>query len=126
MEGNCDHIDLSRSITWKSTEAVAHQAAPDARTMEDQMKIITAAALLAIATTATAADTYTKGYVRKDGVYVQPHYSTAPDNSRLNNYSTQGNVNPYTGQPGTVNPYTPPSSPYISPTPSQGRRLLNP
>jgi hypothetical protein len=51
------------------------------------------------------ADTYVNGYVRKDGTYVQPHYRTDPDSTKLNNYSTQGNVNPYTGQAGTVDPY---------------------
>lgn len=48
------------------------------------------------------------GYVTKDGTYVPPSYATNPDSSRLNNYSTQGNVNPYNGRVGTVNPYTPP------------------
>lgn len=41
------------------------------------------------------------GYTRKDGTYVQPYERTAPNNTRNDNYSTQGNVNPYTGQPGT-------------------------
>jgi hypothetical protein len=36
------------------------------------------------------------------------------DNNRLNNYSTQGNVNPYTGQMGTVNPYSQPMTPMQS------------
>ncbi len=51
------------------------------------------------------------GYTRKDGTYVQPHYRTAPDNSRTNNYGSQGNVNPYTGQQGTANPYQQPTTP---------------
>jgi hypothetical protein len=42
-----------------------------------------------------------KGYFRKDGTYVEPHYRTAPDKSTLNNWSTEGNVNPYTGEVGT-------------------------
>jgi hypothetical protein len=50
-----------------------------------------------------------QGYTRQDGTYVQPHYRTNPDNNRLNNYGTQGNVNPYTGQAGTVNPYAQPN-----------------
>ena len=54
---------------------------------------------------AFARDTYVKGYYRSNGTYVQPHYRTSPDNSLLNNYSTKGNVNPYTGRKGTVNPY---------------------
>jgi hypothetical protein len=54
---------------------------------------------------AAQADTYVNGYVRRDGTYVRPHYRTDPDSTKLNNYSTQGNVNPYTGQRGTVNPF---------------------
>ena len=58
-------------------------------------------------------DTTVQGYTRQDGTYVPPHHRTAPDNNRFNNYSTQGNVNPYTGQMGTVNPYTQPqANPY--------------
>jgi opacity protein-like surface antigen len=58
-----------------------------------------------LASSAFAADVYHQGYMRSDGTYVQPHYQTAPDSNPYNNYSTQGNVNPYTGQAGTVNPY---------------------
>lgn len=54
-----------------------------------------------------AAQNYVNGYFKQDGTYVQPHVRTNPDNSRLNNYSTQGNTNPYTGQQGTVDPYKP-------------------
>jgi hypothetical protein len=46
----------------------------------------------------------TKGYVRKNGTYVAPHYRTNPDHSKANNWSTRGNVNPYTGKKGTVDP----------------------
>lgn len=53
---------------------------------------------------AMAAD-YVQGYMRRDGTYVQPHYRSSPDSSRLNNYSSQGNYNPYTGKQGTVDPY---------------------
>jgi len=42
-----------------------------------------------------------KGYTRKDGTYVQPHYRSAPDGNFNNNWSTKGNVNPYTGKEGT-------------------------
>jgi len=41
----------------------------------------------------------------KRGTYVMPHYRTAPDHSRLNNWSSRGNVNPYTGKRGTTDPY---------------------
>ena len=59
-------------------------------------------------------DTTVQGYTRQDGTYVQPYHRTAPDNSRFNNYSTQGNVNPYTGQMGTVNQYNQPMPPLQS------------
>ena len=42
----------------------------------------------------------TKRYIKKNGTYVMPHYKTRKDGTRLNNYSTKGNVNPYTGKKG--------------------------
>lgn len=46
-----------------------------------------------------------KGYFRKDGTYVQPHVRSNPDGAKYNNWSTKGNVNPYTGKEGTKDPY---------------------
>ena len=57
------------------------------------------------------ADVFVNGYYRNDGTYVQPHYRSNPDGNILNNWSTQGNVNPYTGKTGTVNPYNSYSQP---------------
>lgn len=51
------------------------------------------------------AQTYVAPHIRSDGTMVQGHYRSAPDNTRINNYSTQGNYNPYTGQQGHVDPY---------------------
>lgn len=69
------------------------------------MKILIAIFLvLLIPLSVFARDVHVKGYVRKDGTYVQPHYRTAPDSTISNNYSTKGNVNPYTGEAGTVDP----------------------
>lgn len=45
------------------------------------------------------------GYTRGNGAYVHSYMRTAPDRTRLNNWSTKGNINPYTGKIGTVNPY---------------------
>jgi hypothetical protein len=42
-----------------------------------------------------------RGYVKKDGTYVQPHYRSAPNSAKSDNWSTQGNYNPYTGEKGT-------------------------
>lgn len=60
-----------------------------------------------------AAQVRVKGYTRKDGTYVAPHYRSSPNSSKHDNYSTQGNYNPYTGKRGTVNPYS-----YPVPAPS--------
>lgn len=46
------------------------------------------------------------GHTTKTGVYVPPHNRTSPDNTKLNNWSTKGNVNPYTGKEGTKDPYS--------------------
>lgn len=66
---------------------------------------IVLAALILVSGFAEAKDTYVHGYTKSNGTYVEPHYRTAPDNTMMNNYSTQGNTNPYTGKAGTVNPY---------------------
>lgn len=50
-------------------------------------------------------DTYVNGYYRSNGTYVQGHYRSERDGNVYNNLSTKGNVNPYTGQEGTRNPY---------------------
>ena len=60
---------------------------------------------------AFANDVYVNGYYRNNGTYVEPYHRSAPDSSPYNNYSTQGNINPYTGARGTVNPYNNNSSP---------------
>lgn len=55
------------------------------------------------------ADSYVRGHFRSDGTYVQPYHRSNPNNSMLDNYSTKGNYNPYTGEKGTVDPYRMPS-----------------
>ena len=47
-----------------------------------------------------------RGYYRKDGTYVRPHYRTAPDGNPYNNYSFPGNYNPNTGRITPGNPQT--------------------
>lgn len=42
------------------------------------------------------------GYYRKDGTYVEPYYRTAPNSTNQDNFSTQGNINPYTGKEGWI------------------------
>jgi hypothetical protein len=46
------------------------------------------------------ADTWVNGYVKRDGTYVEGHYRQDRNSTNLDNYSTQGNVNPYSGAPG--------------------------
>src|SRR5262249_49740922 len=45
--------------------------------------------------------TSVRGYTRKDGTYVQSHRRSTADGRFENNYSTQGNRNPYTGKEGS-------------------------
>lgn len=57
------------------------------------------------------ADQYVRGYYRSNGTYVQPHYRSSPNGNAFDNWSTRGNVNPYTGTRGTRDPYSSYSSP---------------
>lgn len=56
---------------------------------------------LLISTLQVEADVSVKGYYKKDGTYVRPHIRSGPDGVFENNWSTKGNINPYTGEEGT-------------------------
>lgn len=60
-----------------------------------------AAALVAFPGGEAAAQTHVKGYYKKNGTYVAPHYRSSPNSTQRDNYSTYGNYNPYTGKKGT-------------------------
>ena len=69
------------------------------------MRLLFAALALAGLGATAHADDYVNGYYRNNGTYVNPYMRTSPNNTLMDNYSTRGNVNPYTGQSGTVDPY---------------------
>jgi hypothetical protein len=47
---------------------------------------------------------YVRGHYRSNGTYVQGYHRSNPNGTTLDNYSTKGNYNPYTGARGTRNP----------------------
>jgi hypothetical protein len=55
---------------------------------------------IAVGSSAALADEFVSGYLRSDGTYVAPHFRSSPNSYRFDNYSSQGNTNPYTGQQG--------------------------
>lgn len=64
--------------------------------------------LIALLITASPVLAQDYHYVRpgqnKDGSYRDGYYRTNPDRDRGNNWSTQGNYNPFTGKEGTRKP----------------------
>lgn len=70
------------------------------------MKFIKLSLIVATLISATThADTKVRGYTRRDGTYVQPHYRSDSNRTKMDNWSTCGNTNPYTGKSGHKNPY---------------------
>jgi hypothetical protein len=77
------------------------------------LKIIAALSIILSAAPVFAQSTYVRGYTKQIGTYVEPHYRSHEDSTVQNNWSHQGNVNPYTGREGhrndndsqKVNPY---------------------
>jgi hypothetical protein len=69
------------------------------------MKFFLILAVVITAGAAHAKDTYVNGYVKSNGTYVEGHYRSGANNTTYDNYSTQGNVNPYTGSYGTKPAY---------------------
>jgi hypothetical protein len=69
------------------------------------MKTIYLALALLVGAAALAQSSHpVRSYTKKSGTYVAPHRQTNPDKTQRNNYSAKGNVNPYTGKPGTKTP----------------------
>jgi hypothetical protein len=68
-------------------------------------KLIVMALLVAGSVGISYADTYVNGYTRKNGTYVSGHYRSDANSTKSDNWSTRGNVNPYTGKPGTKSTY---------------------
>ena len=48
-----------------------------------------------------AKDIYVDGYYNKSGKYVEQHYRSDSNYSKSDNWTTKGNVNPYTKEKGT-------------------------
>src|SRR5258708_1667075 len=48
--------------------------------------------------------TYVHGYTKKNGTHVNSYHRTKANRTKLDNYSTKGNTNPYTGKAGTIDP----------------------
>jgi hypothetical protein len=65
-------------------------------------KTITAAKKTAATTRASSRSVRTvKAYIKKNGTPVQTYKRTASNSTQKDNFSTKGNVNPYTGKKGT-------------------------
>lgn len=48
---------------------------------------------------------HVRGGYTKSGSYRQSHYRTSPNRTKSDNWSTKGNVNPYTGKKGYKSAY---------------------
>ncbi len=86
------------------------------------MKSIVLLTALTLCAGLASAQVYVKPHVTRDGAYVEGYQRTAPNSTKTDNYSSQGNTNPYTGQQGHVDPYapantSPQANPYITPNP---------
>ena len=65
---------------------------------------------------AFASDVYVKGYYKKNGTYVAPHYRKSPNSTVRDNFSYKRNVNPYTGKTGKNYYKNSPTSEYYNPS----------
>lgn len=65
------------------------------------MRFPTVLVILSVLSATASADNFTHGYTRRDGTYVQPHMKSEQNQYKFDNYSSRGNINPYTGSAGT-------------------------
>lgn len=103
------HARNSGTGVWTtSTVATANSNVPDnrvttQRTTSASVNQSAASSIVAPNTSNNGTTVDVRGYFRKDGTYVPLHKRTAPNARFDDNWTTEGNVNPYTGKPGTRN-----------------------
>ena len=73
--------------------------------------------VLVITAVPAFAQVHVRGYTRADGTVVQPYTRSASDNTVTNNYSFEGNTNPYSGTAGTNSYPHDVTSPHFDGTP---------
>jgi len=56
--------------------------------------------LFIISITFLFCDVNVKGYYKSNGTYVEPHHRSDPNDTKNDNWSTRGNINPYTEEEG--------------------------
>lgn len=91
--------------------------------------VIVVGSLVMCASPAKAGDVYVQGHTRSDGTYVAPHHRSSPDSNQYNNYGSQGNYSPYTGQQGNVQPqpnYAQPAPAYPAYNNNRGNSAIQP
>ena len=66
-----------------------------------RLSLVVLAVLIVLGTALQSvhAQVHVRGQYR-NGKYVKPHYRSNPDGVFSNNWSTKGNINPYTGEEG--------------------------
>ena len=71
-------------------------------------KLLTLIAFCLTIGTASTQSIYVSPYVKSNGTYVGGHHRSKADGNFYNNWTTKGNVNPFTGSRGTrISPYNP-------------------
>ena len=83
------------------------------------MKTLVIAIACILFSTSAFAD-HVNGYYRSNGTYVAPYERSHADGTVTNNYSYQGNTNPYTGASGTNHYEHDATSPYYTGPDSHG------
>jgi hypothetical protein len=94
IEIYCDLFDLVfyKSIIYKYMKKITY--------------IIAILSLILSFNTTEARTVRVKSYYKPSiGKYVSSYHKTSSNKTKLDNWSTKGNYNPYTGKKGTMNPY---------------------
>ncbi len=69
------------------------------------MKKLMIVGILVLFVASAGADQYVNGYTKSNGTYVEGYNRSSPNSTKVDNYSSKGNSNPYTGERGYSDPY---------------------
>jgi hypothetical protein len=89
------------SSTHKSTKSTTHRPASHSTSHNSSVRSYSSTKHYSTTLPKSSGNVSVHSYTKRDGTFVPAHHRSHPDSSFNNNWTTVGNVNPYTGKEGT-------------------------
>jgi hypothetical protein len=110
-------VAITREAFWSNMKYIGQEQKDEA--MRKPVFLTFCLLLAGVVEASAQGIDYVRPSIRRDGTVTDGHFRTSPNSTRLDNFSTRGNQNPFTGQRGS-RPAYPTYSPPRAPSPAYG------